>query len=307
MTALLLPLLGAALATEPADAPVVDETYEPPVEEAQADPAVPEAQAGAPIQHAQSDEPRVVETVWITLEDDDPTRRIAALEKTVRAAGGTIVRSSADRDSSWGSSASLTAVVPVQDWPEVREALRMGPDDDYSSEAVARADQQGSGLPHVVVSFELSEPMPLEPNFLVGAMGGLSIPADDTGLGLAQVVGLRAMDPDREGSFEVLYAPSNAAFTDSPDPWMLQLTGGGSMYSEYLGGGERVLLNPYIGGRLGYAYRGESWFVLQADFGLEILHAGHVIWDIYARPTGAFRKGAVGLSVETGTGIVIPF
>ena len=125
--------------------------------------------------------------------------------------------------------------------------------------------------------------------------------------GLAQFVSMRVMNPDRDGSLEVAYAPSSALFSEQDAPWMLQITGGGAMYSDYLGGGARAVLNPFIGGKMGYAYRGESWFVLQAELGLELLHINHVILDVYARPTGYFRKGAVGLAVETGAGLVFPF
>ena len=254
-----------------------------------------------------SSDPRVVETVEITLEVEDLTGLTTQLRAAIESAGGTIIRHQDDHDSDWGDTIFLQALVPIQSWPAVESSLALGPDDALDRAAVPRSAQEGDGPPHVEVSIDLALPTEREPNFLVGASGALLLPADATGPGLAPLVSMRVMNPYRDGSLEVSYAPSAGLFRAQDAPWMLQITGGGAMYSDYLGSGERTFLNPFIGGQLGYAYRGQSWFVLQAELGLELLHIHHVILDVYARPTGYFRKGSVGLAVETGMGLVFPF
>jgi hypothetical protein len=253
-------------------------------------------------------EPRVVRRVYLSREVDRPGRVGASIQELAASAGGQVVSSASSTDADDGASASLTVLVPVEQWAAVESGLELGATGSLDTERIPRLEQEGDGPPHVSLEVELSESSARQPNFLIGAVGALSIPLDGSGLGLAQQVGVRLMGPEREGIFEAAYAPANQvdAF-GQPEPWMLKLTVGDAVYSEFLGNGERTFFNPYIGGQLGYAYRGESWFLLQAEMGLELVHAGHVIWDVYARPVGAFRKGAVGLSVEAGTGLVVPF
>ena len=252
--------------------------------------------------------PRVVRRVYLSREVDRPGRVMASIEELAASSGGQVVSSALSNDSYDGASASLTVLVPVEQWAAVESGLELGATGSLDTESIPRIDQEGDGPPHVSLEVDLSESSARQPNFLVGAVGAMSIPLDESGLGLAQQLGVRLMGPEREGIFEAIYAPANPgdAF-GQPEPWMLKLTVGDAVYSEFLGNGERTFFNPCIGGQLGYAYRGESWFLLQAELGLELVHAGHVIWDVYARPVGAFRKGAVGLSVEAGTGLVVPF
>jgi hypothetical protein len=269
-------------------------------------------QTGAPTPPEDRDsdvrsDPRIVETIDLTVEVDDLARHTDKLRAAIESAGGTILRHHNDNDSDWGNTIFIQALVPVQNWPAVESSISLGPDDALERDAVPRSEQEGEGPPQVDVSIHLELPTEREPNFLVGASGSVLFPADDTGPGLAQLVTMRVMNPDRDGALEVAYAPASALFSEQDEPWMLQITGGGAMYSEYLGGGERTVLNPFIGGKMGYAYRGQSWFVLQGELGLELLHINHVILDVYARPTGYFRSGSVGLAVETGMGLVFPF
>ena len=254
-----------------------------------------------------TDAPRLVEQITVDVEAEAPTRRASRLRAAIESAGGTLARYQEEHDSEWGDSVYLEAWGPVQTWPAVEASLSLGPDDSLDREVIPRSDQMGQGSPHVELAIEISAPTPAEPNFLVGMTGSVLIPADTSGPGLAQLYTMRVMNPDREGSLEVAYGTSDPFFRQQDAPWMLQITGGSSMYSDFLGGGERSVFNPFIGGRLGYAYRGESWFVLQGEVGVEILHLNHFILDVHARPTGHFRKGAVGLSVETGAGLVFPF
>jgi len=251
---------------------------------------------------------RVVREVWVTRETADPHGEAVRMRELIQSVGGIIHSSSMSADSDTGDAADLDAEVPVAQWARVESALNVGATGSLESQIIPRRDQQGDGPPHVSLMVDYETPSGSVPNFLIGPVGGISLPADATGLGLGQLVGVRVMSPDREGVFEVTYAPANEAYAEGqPEPWMVQLMAGGNFYSEFMGNGERAFLNPYIGGQLGYAYRGESWFVLQGELGVELLHLGHVIWDVHARPTGAFRTGAVGLSVEAGTGLLFPF
>lgn len=307
MSVLFVALAGIAAAQDPS--PAAGETPPEPAPEVQGRvvEGVSDHPGGIASEPPRPPDPRIVQESWARFEVDDPRAEADALTRAVREAGGLVRSASASMDRTYGDSASLVVEVPVEAWPAIESMLSFDGSGSLEHDRIPRSQQQGDGLPQVSLSVDYTARGRGAPNVLVGPVGGLALPADDTGLGLAQVMGARVMDPDREGSFEVLYAPSRALLADTGEPWMLQLTGGASVYSDYLGGGELPLLNPFLGARIGYAYRGESWFLLQGEMGLELLHLGHVIWDVHARPTGAFRKGAVGLSLEGGTGLVVPF
>ena len=265
------------------------------------------AEPSTSVEPVASDDPRFVEGIVVKIETESPRRQATRIRAAIESAGGTLARYQEENDADWGDSVYLEAWVPVQNWPAVESKLGLGPNDSLDRERIPKSNQSGEGPPHIDLAIDLSTPAAPEPNFLVGASGGLLLPADRTGPGMAQLYGMRIMDTDRESSLEVTYGPAAGILSEPNAPWMLQITAGSAMYSDYMGSGERAVFNPYIGGHLGYAYRGESWFVLQGEVGLELLHINHVILDVYARPTGHFRKGAVGLSVETGAGLVFPF
>jgi hypothetical protein len=297
MSLFILGFVGAAIAQE---APVSTASS------ASAD--VSPDQERSEVMEADARGPRIVRKVWVTIEVADPQSEVISMRELVRSVGGVVRSASTAIDSEYGDTSSLGVEVPVAEWVRIESALDLGATGSLESESIARRDQEGDGPPHVALMIDYETPTGTLPNFLIGPVGGISLPADTTGLGLGQLVGVRVMSPDRDGVFEVTYAPANQAYAEGqPEPWMVKLTAGGTFYSEFMGNGERAFLNPFIGGQLGYAYRGESWFVLQGEVGVELLHLGHVIWDVHARPTGAFRKGAVGLSVEAGTGLLFPF
>jgi hypothetical protein len=297
MSLFILGFVGAAIAQE---APVS------PASSASAD--VSPDQELSEVMEADASGSRIVRKVWVTIEVPDPQREVISMRELVRSVGGVVRSASTSIDSDYGDTSSLGVEVPVAEWARIESALDLGATGSLESESIARRDQEGDGPPHVALMVDYETPTGTLPNFLIGPVGGISLPADTTGLGLGQLVGVRVMSPDRDGVFEVTYAPANQAYAEGqPEPWMVKLTAGGTFYSEFMGNGERAFLNPFIGGQLGYAYRGESWFVLQGEVGVELLHLGHVIWDVHARPTGAFRTGAVGLSVEAGTGLLFPF
>jgi hypothetical protein len=83
-------------------------------------------------------------------------------------------------------------------------------------------------------------------------------------------------------------------------------TFGGTMYSDYLGGGRRAALNPYLGLRMGYAYLDSSRFVIQGEVGVELFKSKYVVLDANARATGLIGADSdVGL--VTGIGATVAF
>jgi len=81
---------------------------------------------------------------------------------------------------------------------------------------------------------------------------------------------------------------------------------GGATYSDFLGGGTRRVLNPYLGLRLGYAYVDTNRFVLQGEAGVELFKAKYVVIDANVRATGLIGKDS-DLGLVTGAGATIAF
>lgn len=244
---------------------------------------------------------RIVAEAWVSVTTDNPHALSDRIVARASQVGAVVVRQ--EREHGWdGAAEALVELhVPEAAYARAADTLLGGLDSSLDLQRLPIQDVVGNGAPVVSMIVEIAGVPVVEPMFLVGAAGGVSLPLTDSGPGLSGSAGLRIME-DRSTSFEALYGP---ALGD--EPWMLTLTAGGATYSDYLGGGERVVLNPFLGGRLGYQYRGHSFFVLQAELGVELLSVGHVIWDVHVRPTGHFRQGEVGLSVEGGTGLVLPF
>jgi hypothetical protein len=87
------------------------------------------------------------------------------------------------------------------------------------------------------------------------------------------------------------------------------LTLGGEMYSDFLGGGKRKFLNPYLGYALGYArFQGHNEAILGATVGLELVKAKAITLDLDARALGLFF-GSDGshLGLEPVLSISVPF
>jgi len=86
------------------------------------------------------------------------------------------------------------------------------------------------------------------------------------------------------------------------------LTAGGATYSDFFGAGRRQTLNPFLGGRMGYAYiDGKSEFVATAEIGVELYQGEHVIIDLAARIHALVGKGGVDPAAQATAGIVVPF
>jgi hypothetical protein len=83
-------------------------------------------------------------------------------------------------------------------------------------------------------------------------------------------------------------------------------TTGGAAYSDFLGGGKRRTLNPYLGLRVGYGYLDASKFVIQAEAGVELFKSRHAVIDASVRGTGLIGK-ETDAAVVAGTGVVVAF
>ena len=83
-------------------------------------------------------------------------------------------------------------------------------------------------------------------------------------------------------------------------------TMGGATYSDFLGGGRRQNVNPYLGGRLGYGYLDSHRFVLQAEAGVELYKAKYMVLDANVRATGLVGS-RTDLALVTGLGAVVAF
>jgi hypothetical protein len=83
-------------------------------------------------------------------------------------------------------------------------------------------------------------------------------------------------------------------------------TTGGAAYSDFLGGGHRRTLNPYLGLRVGYGYLDASKFVMQLEGGLELFKTKHVVVDASVRGTGLIGK-ETDAAIVAGTGVVVAF
>ena len=87
------------------------------------------------------------------------------------------------------------------------------------------------------------------------------------------------------------------------------LTLGGEMYSDFLGGGKRRFLNPYLGYTLGYArFLGHNEGVLGVTLGLELVKTKAITVDLNARALGLFFGGdGTHAAIEPVFSISVPF
>lgn len=110
----------------------------------------------------------------------------------------------------------------------------------------------------------------------------------------------------RAASLEVdLYRAEPGAGGGEASAAMLA-TFGGAAYSDFLGGGRRRVLNPYLGLRLGYGYLDRSRFVVQGEAGVELIKHRHVVVDASVRATGLIGKES-DAAVVAGAGVVVAF
>ena len=83
-------------------------------------------------------------------------------------------------------------------------------------------------------------------------------------------------------------------------------TMGGATYSDFLGGGKRRLLNPYLGLRLGYAHVDSHRFVVQGEAGVELWKSKYLVVDANLRATGLVGSSS-DLALVSGLGATVAF
>ena len=89
---------------------------------------------------------------------------------------------------------------------------------------------------------------------------------------------------------------------------VLMLTAGADVYSDFLGGGRRRFLNPYLGLRGGYArITGADYFAIGATLGVELLKTRYVTIDSELRVLGLFGKPGSELGLQPTIGANVAF
>jgi len=81
---------------------------------------------------------------------------------------------------------------------------------------------------------------------------------------------------------------------------------GGAAYSDFLGGGRRRSLNPYLGARVGYGYLDDHKLAIQGEAGLELWKRRNAVVDVNVRATGLIGKES-DLGLVTGAGATFAF
>lgn len=117
-------------------------------------------------------------------------------------------------------------------------------------------------------------------------LGGSPAAADFVGPGLS----LRF---SRYFSLDVEGLPDAASNYEGSDFDLILVTMGGELYSDFLGGGKRKYLNPYLGVRGGFAsFLGQSEIVLGGTIGLELVQLKELTLDLDLRSYAMFADGA---------------
>jgi hypothetical protein len=90
---------------------------------------------------------------------------------------------------------------------------------------------------------------------------------------------------------------------------LLLLTLGGELYSDYLGGGKRSFLNPYIGFRAGYArVLSENEVAVGGTVGVELVKGRAATVDLESRVLGILGSDeGAHLALEPGLGLNVAF
>ena len=114
------------------------------------------------------------------------------------------------------------------------------------------------------------------------------------------------MGVGRDGNFELDALHRNGSSSHSPD--VLLLTAGGDVYSDFLGGGRRRFLNPYLGLRVGYArVAGANDLAGAGTIGVELFKSRYATIDTDVRVLGLFGKPNSELGIEPTLGANVAF
>ena len=85
------------------------------------------------------------------------------------------------------------------------------------------------------------------------------------------------------------------------------ITIGGAVYSDFLGRGRNLALNPYLGGRLGYGYLDRSAFAFAATAGVEVFKTRYVLVDLNIRGLGLAGRGGFDPALVSAAQLVFAF
>ena len=89
---------------------------------------------------------------------------------------------------------------------------------------------------------------------------------------------------------------------------ILMITGGGSVFSDFLGGGRRRWLNPYLGGRIGYGYlHGRNAFLVAGEVGLEIYKSDYLLLELQTRMVTFIGEGGLDLALLSALLVKVAF
>ncbi len=96
--------------------------------------------------------------------------------------------------------------------------------------------------------------------------------------------------------------------TDDDSGRAVLISAGGATYSDFFGAGRKRALNPFLGGRMGYAFLAdEHYFDVSGELGVELFKTEHLILDVAARIHALIGKDGVDPAVQATAGIVVPF
>ena len=115
-----------------------------------------------------------------------------------------------------------------------------------------------------------------------------------------------ALGIGRGGNVELDVLRRNGSAAQGPD--VLLLTAGGDVYSDFLGGGQRRFLNPYLGLRAGYGrIAGANYFVGGGTIGVELFKSRYATIDTDLRVLGLFGQPGSELGLEPTLGANVAF
>jgi len=115
-----------------------------------------------------------------------------------------------------------------------------------------------------------------------------------------------AIGVGRGGNVELDALHRTGSSSHGPD--VVLLTAGGDVYSDFLGGGRRRFLNPYLGLRVGYArVAGANDFAGAGTIGVELFKSRYATIDTDVRVLGLFGKPGSELGIEPTLGANVAF
>ncbi|HJZ87195.1 MAG TPA: DUF4349 domain-containing protein [Polyangia bacterium] len=138
--------------------------------------------------------------------------------------------------------------------------------------------------------------------FHVGGRFGLLALTDPTGRQQVRYGGGAVLELARGFSFDL----DALASPEVEGPTVLA-TLGGAAYTDFLGGGTRRFLNPYLGLRAGYARLDHrDLLLLAAEVGVELFQLKYARLELFVRPSGLLGSES-DFALHGGAGLSVPF